>query len=283
MDIEQIGQMIQQLGESFGPKIQKFMDTSSMNAKVSDAKKELDKSYCELGKGTYEKFSDAPIEGLEEQFEAVKTSLAGVNELNAQLQQIKGVKSCPGCGKESPMDAVYCAACGAKLPAADTPEPTADVKACDSEPLVVSTTYGKVQGITENGYVAFKGIPFAKPPVGELRWREPQDPEPFNLDELAVDAVTALGRELFIAAVMISVYIQQGSPAHGDKKAQVLGLQVSGRQDQIDPVQPAGAIKIPEIWALLIGDQQQLHRSLSSSVFFRVDRQDPCSLDRFRP
>lgn len=37
------------------------------------------------------------------------------------------------------------------------------------------TANGVVEGVTEaSGIRAFKGIPFAQPPVGELRWKEPQ-------------------------------------------------------------------------------------------------------------
>ena len=43
---------------------------------------------------------------------------------------------------------------------------------------VVLTKKGKVQGlVSADGAVeVFAGIPYAKPPVGELRWREPQEP-----------------------------------------------------------------------------------------------------------
>lgn len=42
------------------------------------------------------------------------------------------------------------------------------------------TKYGKIQGVQEDGCIIFKGVPYAKPPVGELRWRAPQKPEPWE-------------------------------------------------------------------------------------------------------
>jgi para-nitrobenzyl esterase len=44
--------------------------------------------------------------------------------------------------------------------------------------LTVKTEQGKVQGKTINdGKVqAFLGLPYAAPPVGELRWKAPQPP-----------------------------------------------------------------------------------------------------------
>ena len=43
---------------------------------------------------------------------------------------------------------------------------------------IVATKYGKFVGKKQEGIIAFKGIPYAKSPVGELRWKEPINLEP---------------------------------------------------------------------------------------------------------
>lgn len=46
--------------------------------------------------------------------------------------------------------------------------------------IMVKTNNGVVCGVPEPGYVVYKGIPYAKPPVGELRWKEPQEPDTWD-------------------------------------------------------------------------------------------------------
>jgi len=43
-----------------------------------------------------------------------------------------------------------------------------------TDTMPVMTEYGPVQGVAEPGLTVYKGIPFAAPPVGDLRWRAPQ-------------------------------------------------------------------------------------------------------------
>jgi para-nitrobenzyl esterase len=42
---------------------------------------------------------------------------------------------------------------------------------------VVQTDSGAVRGVVADDHRLIQGIPFAKPPVGELRWRSPQEPD----------------------------------------------------------------------------------------------------------
>lgn len=45
---------------------------------------------------------------------------------------------------------------------------------------IVVTKQGKLQGKVMDGYTVFYGVPFAKPPIGELRFRLPQPPENYD-------------------------------------------------------------------------------------------------------
>jgi para-nitrobenzyl esterase len=44
----------------------------------------------------------------------------------------------------------------------------------------VLTESGTISGIRENGLSVYKGIPFASPPVGDLRWRAPLRAAPWT-------------------------------------------------------------------------------------------------------
>jgi len=46
--------------------------------------------------------------------------------------------------------------------------------------LTVATRGGMVAGVDEDGLAVFKGVPFARPPVGPLRFRPPQPAEPWS-------------------------------------------------------------------------------------------------------
>ncbi|GAB3729591.1 carboxylesterase family protein [Amycolatopsis oliviviridis] len=48
------------------------------------------------------------------------------------------------------------------------------------ESPVVRTDSGPVRGVNTSEYRSFQGIPFAAPPVGDLRWAPPKRPEPWT-------------------------------------------------------------------------------------------------------
>ncbi len=60
--------------------------------------------------------------------------------------------------------------------------------ACWAQAPTAETTSGPVQGQVVNDTAVFRGVPFAAPPVGDRRWREPQPVQPWSAVRQAVSA-----------------------------------------------------------------------------------------------
>jgi para-nitrobenzyl esterase len=57
---------------------------------------------------------------------------------------------------------------------------------------------GQVQGDTDAGSRRFRGIPYAKPPVGALRWKPPEPAEPWSNVLQALDYANACAQPLWV-------------------------------------------------------------------------------------
>ncbi len=45
---------------------------------------------------------------------------------------------------------------------------------------MVRTKYGQIKGLEMKDYIEYRGVPYAMPPVGDLRWRAPQKMQPWT-------------------------------------------------------------------------------------------------------
>ncbi|MDP3890609.1 carboxylesterase family protein, partial [Nocardioides sp.] len=61
---------------------------------------------------------------------------------------------------------------------------TSVLAACSEESTgtnpVIETAAGTLRGTVHDGIRSFRGIPYAGPPVGDLRWAAPRPPEPWH-------------------------------------------------------------------------------------------------------
>ncbi|MEG0505150.1 MAG: carboxylesterase family protein, partial [Raoultibacter sp.] len=64
---------------------------------------------------------------------------------------------------------------GCTSPSSSSKEQAPADNATQPDPLVVTTDKGVVRGALEDGVRVFRGIPFAEPPLGELRFAAPRE------------------------------------------------------------------------------------------------------------
>jgi para-nitrobenzyl esterase len=85
--------------------------------------------------------------------------------------------------------------------------------AVTAAPEVVRVEGGQIAGVSADGVHAFKGIPYAAPPVGDLRWKPPQPAVPWS----GVKAADTFGPQCVQTAYPAgSVYTMEPAPQSED-------------------------------------------------------------------
>ncbi len=113
--------------------------------------------------------------------------------------------------------------------AAPMAAPTAGMAAPRPDPVKVEIDSGVLVGETAGGVNVFRGVPFAKPPVGELRWKPPQTPDQWPGERSAVafeppctqptnvDGKTANGGGVSGATSEDCLYLNVYAPSEAEK------------------------------------------------------------------
>lgn len=65
--------------------------------------------------------------------------------------------------------------------------------------MCIQTKYGKIKGIDRGRYIEYRGVPYAKPPIGELRFRPPEEPDAWEGVYLADDFRNRCVQEDFLS------------------------------------------------------------------------------------
>lgn len=116
MGFEELGKKLIRLGQDTKSGVQKAGETYQINSKLADEKKKLEQLYRAIGEAVYAANADAPLEGMEEEFEAIKAVQETIAEYNEELNKKKGIVFCGECGREAAKGEKFCAGCGTKLP-----------------------------------------------------------------------------------------------------------------------------------------------------------------------
>ena len=75
---------------------------------------QVQKMYAQIGKLYFESHKDDETTDYE-QMSQIKDTLATIEDMKKELNELKGTKVCPRCGQEVKAADAYCKSCGAKL------------------------------------------------------------------------------------------------------------------------------------------------------------------------
>lgn len=89
-------------------------EVSKVNSKIAEERSALYQCYYSLGEYYYQNCRQEDRQEFQPFVEAITNHLQQMEQLEKELQSLKGLISCPGCGRSIPKNTVFCSFCGKK-------------------------------------------------------------------------------------------------------------------------------------------------------------------------
>ena len=144
------------------------------------------------------------------------------------------------CASASPAVATRCRTCSASRCTAARRWPSSNTR-CYMADLVVETTHGKVRGRARGDVAIWRGIPYAAPPVGALRFRPPEPPAPWTGERDATqfgagrDRSRAIRGSRMMSGVTDKIAIERGLPGRSTCSRRPSRRRRQAAGDGVDP------------------------------------------------
>lgn len=107
---------ITKMGKGVTKRTRKFRDSFSIRMQLNEKEDEIEKYYLELGHRFYADHADTPPAEYLDCMNAIRGLQEEIIDAREQLKLLQGIRLCPECQKENPIDAVFCAYCGHAFP-----------------------------------------------------------------------------------------------------------------------------------------------------------------------
>lgn len=127
-----INKAIENAGNTAKQKTKDLTDVAKMNASIKTEEKQLQEIYQQIGELFVKKYY-AELEGTFQNLVGqARASEENIEMLTAKIQEIKKIGTCPNCGSEVSLDAMFCMRCGTRLVSQTSTEKGEYCKKCGS-------------------------------------------------------------------------------------------------------------------------------------------------------
>jgi len=89
--IEKLGDTISTKGKEAVDKAKELAEIASLKSQIATCEEVIKKNYMEIGRIYYEQYGDMPEAPFEKACRSIKNAKCGVEELQSQIKDIKGI------------------------------------------------------------------------------------------------------------------------------------------------------------------------------------------------
>lgn len=112
---QKIGNTLSNTGKDIAEKTKKMSDTSKLNHEITKQQEAIDKTYSQIGKLYFEKYSNLDCPELKELCNSITEANSKIESYKKEITQIKGLINCPKCKNQVSTSATFCGNCGYNL------------------------------------------------------------------------------------------------------------------------------------------------------------------------
>lgn len=112
---EKLSNTLSSTGKDIAKKTKDISDTSKLNSQINKEQDNINKLYSQIGKTYFEKYAEQDNSDLKPLCDNIKAAQKNIANYQDQIKSIKGITSCPKCGKDIPYGAAFCNFCGNQI------------------------------------------------------------------------------------------------------------------------------------------------------------------------
>ena len=118
------GHKISKMGKGVSKRTRTFKNSFTTRMQINNKEQEIEKYFLELGHRFYEDHVDNPPLEYRDCMEAIYVLNQEICGAKEHLKLLQGIRLCPDCQGESPIDAAFCAYCGHPFPPLEEDTPS---------------------------------------------------------------------------------------------------------------------------------------------------------------
>ncbi len=128
--LDDLSKRLTVVGQEAASQTKIFAETTKINAKISDEEKQINNLYLQLGKICFENNRDNPDSRYSDIVNNIKDAQTRIVFHRDELRRARGLKSCPQCGEDVPINSQFCNFCGSKVPEVEPQSPEIITNKC---------------------------------------------------------------------------------------------------------------------------------------------------------